>query len=402
MLIDLNIRQGDDASHAVNDPMLTFSSPSSSSSVIQNELWRDQGNKYLKETSAALNSEAPYSASGGKSMDWLFPGCQDSQRSKVSNFGTKQENDASNKVQESNSTGLTECCRKSAEGFSSGSNGEVQNNANGTVFSSGDLNMPIEENEDLSSGGLHSITHSDRKQTSVVLANNSLEDKQANCERHKEDTVSCQATALDENQQDGLDGKLFTGSKADVPNGSTECSFLENSETTQLDNMVVESSLDQDHAVVDAAEILASISLTQPPSPMKQLDCTGLGGIATKEDERDQPQYSSNSFENMTLELPEVRSDEHLTPTMVQIEGDAGEAASTVNKLRRGRGRVVRDFQKDILPGMVSLSRHEICEDMHSIGYELRKNGSRRVGGGNWFAPVRSRRSRRCPAGRRQ
>ena len=175
----------------------------------------------------------------------------------------------------------------------------------------------------------------------------------------------------------------------------------ENSETTQLDNMVVESSLDQDHAVVDAAEILSGISLTQPPFPQKQLNCTGLAGIVTKENERDQPQYSSDSFENMTLDLPEVRSEEHLTPT-TQIEGDAAETTTGVNKLRRGRGRVVRDFQKDILLGMVSLSRHEICEDMHSIGYELRKNGSRKVGGGNWFVPVRSRRSRCCPAGRRQ
>ncbi|ONK55701.1 uncharacterized protein A4U43_C10F120 [Asparagus officinalis] len=400
MLIDLNILQDNETSRAINDTMLTFSAQSSSSSVVQNELLWD--NNRLKQNSVCLNSEAPDSASRGKSGDWSFPGCHDSQRSKVSNSDMQQDSEEGNKVGGSNSTKLTECCRKSMEGISSVSNGELANSAEEITLSSGDLNIPVEENEDLASGMLHSITRDDRRQDSIVKADNVVEDKQANNRRSEDDMV--------------MDGELV-GSKPDILTGSSECVSMgkiidENSGTTRLQNMSVESSVekscsveqeqDQDCPVIGAAEILTGISLAPPSSMLKQINSTRLADTLTNKDEKEQPQYSSDSFETLTLQLPEVASDEHLMPTR-RPEGDnSGEGSSGVNKLRRGRGRVVRDFQKDILPGMVTLSRHEICEDMHNIGYELRKNGSRRANGGNnWLVPVRSRRSRRHPAGRK-
>ncbi|XP_020263742.1 uncharacterized protein LOC109839647 [Asparagus officinalis] len=302
ILIDLNIPQDDESSHSLNDPTLTYSSPSSTSSIVQ------------------------------KSTNWLFPLCQDSQRSNISDF---------DQIQASNSTGITECCRKSAEGFSSDSNGELPNDAGRTALSSEDVNVP----------------------------------------------------------QDGRNEKSLSGIKSNDLNESTECSSKiveEVSGTTQLDNMAVESSLektfynehqhDQDRAVVNAAEILSGICLaSSSASPIKQYDTT--------ENKKDEPQYSTDTFETMTLELPEVISNDHLTQ-MIEVEENAGDNATRVHKLKRGRGRI-RDFQKEILPGMISLSRHEICEDMHSIGYELRKNGSRRANGLKWFRPVRRRRSRR-------
>lgn len=409
VLIDLNIPQDDESSHALNDPMLTFSSPSSSSSVIQNELlWRDPGDRYAKETSAAVISEAPFSVSGGKGVDWLFSGCRNSQKSIVSDFGIEEGHETVNKVQGSNSTGVTECCRNSLERLSSCSNGELPNDAKGAGLSSRDFSAPSKEDENFFPGRLRARIQIDTRQTPAVLANDIMDDKQANHERSEEDTVSSHAIAR---EHDGVDEKLPSGSKSDAPPQSTECTSLEkleheNSGTTQSECQIVESLQekscnteqrhDQDYAIFNAADILAGISLARS-SPVREQ----LASVTEGDDEGDQPQYSTDSFEAMILEAPEVRSDEHLTPAR-QIEGTGGEAGSSgANKLRRGRGRVVRDFQKDILPGMVSLSRHEICEDMHSIGYELRKNGSRRAGGGNWFVPVRCRRSRRYPVGRR-
>ncbi|EHA8592338.1 hypothetical protein COCNU_contig69431841G000010 [Cocos nucifera] len=80
-------------------------------------------------------------------------------------------------------------------------------------------------------------------------------------------------------------------------------------------------------------------------------------------------------------------------------EKEAGKDGHGV-KLRRGTR--LRDFHKDILPGLISLSRHEICEDMHTIGYNLRRNRHSKSCGEKWFSPVRSRQSRRCSVGPRR
>ena len=61
----------------------------------------------------------------------------------------------------------------------------------------------------------------------------------------------------------------------------------------------------------------------------------------------------------------------------VQIVEDAG-ASSLTNRPRRGnarRGRQRRDFQRDILPGLASLSRHEVTEDIQIFGGLMRATG---------------------------
>ena len=61
----------------------------------------------------------------------------------------------------------------------------------------------------------------------------------------------------------------------------------------------------------------------------------------------------------------------------VQTVEDAG-ASSLTNRPRRGnarRGRQRRDFQRDILPGLASLSRHEVTEDIQIFGGLMRATG---------------------------
>ncbi|KAJ0962063.1 hypothetical protein J5N97_029891 [Dioscorea zingiberensis] len=164
---------------------------------------------------------------------------------------------------------------------------------------------------------------------------------------------------------------------------------------------------------VDNTNLRVSVGSTeQPPtvtrdSKNKQANCEEseedtLSSHTTARDEErqieaeeiEEPQYSSDSFETLTMGLPEITSDKYTMPAIPSKKVSGNDAC----KLRRGKG--LRDFQKDILPGLASLSRHEIREDFHNIEHALRKSRSRNRE--NWPIPVRSQRSRRFTANRRQ
>ncbi|KAJ0960229.1 hypothetical protein J5N97_001941 [Dioscorea zingiberensis] len=144
---------------------------------------------------------------------------------------------------------------------------------------------------------------------------------------------------------------------------------------------------EKDSFIFTAAEVLVFISSGKPECPGDRL--SGFEQIELEADECEKPQCSCDSFESLTLMLPESKIDEYpvpVIPTEIVTENNVCDV-----KLRRGRG--LGDFQ-DILPGLVSLSRHEICEDLHTIKYALRNCKTKtRV---NWLAPVRNLRSRRC------
>ncbi|WOL00222.1 hypothetical protein Cni_G08935 [Canna indica] len=140
--------------------------------------------------------------------------------------------------------------------------------------------------------------------------------------------------------------------------------------------------VEMDHIIAKAAETLVLFSL----SPMDHLTS----------DQRDNPEFeeghghpqSSDSYETITLKLQEITDDGN-SICVKQIDNENRKDGSGF-RLRRG----ARDFQKDILPGIISLSRHEICEDLYAIKYELRKNKSCRTNEENCGVPGRSRRSR--------
>ncbi|XP_055818624.1 uncharacterized protein LOC129887527 isoform X2 [Solanum dulcamara] len=100
-------------------------------------------------------------------------------------------------------------------------------------------------------------------------------------------------------------------------------------------------------------------------------------------------------FEAMTLQLMETKEEDYMPKPFVpefQTVEDAG-ATSLTNRPRRGparRGRQRRNFQRDILPGLVSLSRLEVTEDLQTFGGLMRATGhtwssglTRRTGGRN-------------------
>lgn len=91
----------------------------------------------------------------------------------------------------------------------------------------------------------------------------------------------------------------------------------------------------------------------------------------------------SDSFESLTLKLEETKIDEYwsrpLEPEITTDEQTVS-TAHLLTKPRRGqqrRRRQKRDFQKDILPGLSSLSRPEIIEDVQLLeGLVLASGGS--------------------------
>ncbi|KAL1198367.1 hypothetical protein V5N11_004188 [Cardamine amara subsp. amara] len=74
-------------------------------------------------------------------------------------------------------------------------------------------------------------------------------------------------------------------------------------------------------------------------------------------------------FEAMTLNLQPTKEEDYMPEPLVPENLKFEETG--INRPRRGqarRGRPKRDFQRDILPGLSSLSRHEVTEDIQMFG----------------------------------
>ncbi|KAA8532945.1 hypothetical protein F0562_032938 [Nyssa sinensis] len=164
----------------------------------------------------------------------------------------------------------------------------------------------------------------------------------------------------------------------------------------------------QDEVVRIAAEAIVSISLsgyrhmedtTCHPSEASLADSllwfvevvsscadyleSKLGTESRGKDGGDNDEYSTEEidyFEAMTLKLTEIKEEEYMPKRLVPENQKAEEigATSVPNQPRKGqarRGRQRRDFQRDILPGLASLSRHEVTEDLQTFGGLMRATG---------------------------
>ncbi|EPS69401.1 hypothetical protein M569_05365, partial [Genlisea aurea] len=86
-----------------------------------------------------------------------------------------------------------------------------------------------------------------------------------------------------------------------------------------------------------------------------------------------------DEFESMTVHLEETREEDYMPkPPISVVDADEYGMKSRGGGSRRGqtrRGRQRRDFQRDILPGLASLSRHEVSEDLQIFGGLMRAMG---------------------------
>lgn len=140
-----------------------------------------------------------------------------------------------------------------------------------------------------------------------------------------------------------------------------------------------------DTLIQKAAESLLQFSLESPVGHDKE------------NNKKNQPDYSSDSFESITLKLKECDPDDYCMSSS-PFEINEMEKKDFGFKLKRGRR--LKDFQKDILPGLASLSRHEIREDVNIMEGVMRSREYRKIQASLgvkdiWCPPVRSRRSRR-------
>ncbi|XVF52654.1 hypothetical protein PTKIN_Ptkin05aG0035700 [Pterospermum kingtungense] len=162
-----------------------------------------------------------------------------------------------------------------------------------------------------------------------------------------------------------------------------------------------EESAEVDDLIQIAAESLIRISLEN--SACYQEASTQTGSNELENEDKEQPQCSSDSFELMILKLKESSADDYCVSSK-PFEVSDSERKDFSFKLRRGRR--MKDFQRDILPGLASLSRQEIHEDINILegvlrSREYKKMRAKMGNGESWCTPVRSRRSRLNYVGRK-
>lgn len=131
------------------------------------------------------------------------------------------------------------------------------------------------------------------------------------------------------------------------------------------------SAMDSDLELVNiAAEAIVSISTFHPPEkPVDSL--MWFADVITNDLEIKLVKKNEeiDYFEYMTLKLQDSKEnyDNFYKPVIMEVEKDDDNGSvlkRTPRKTQGKRGRPKKDFQKDILPNIVSLSRREVTEDL--------------------------------------
>lgn len=135
-----------------------------------------------------------------------------------------------------------------------------------------------------------------------------------------------------------------------------------------------------------AAETIVTISSAVPDllEPSSDENLMWFASIALKQTQVRDFSFSLEGidyFESMTLKLTEMKDEEHLPLPLVPLEclevreEDSMAVTSAASHRPQRRGRQKRDFQRDILPGLISLSRYEVMEDMQTFGGLMQATG---------------------------
>lgn len=105
-------------------------------------------------------------------------------------------------------------------------------------------------------------------------------------------------------------------------------------------------------------------------------------------------------FEFMTLKLEDMKEEYSYKMPTIESQKDEETVATTLPKRpRRGqarRGRQRKDFQRDVLPGLISLSRYEVNKDILAFEELFKASGS------SWQSSVSHRKTGKSGRGRRR
>ncbi|CAA0822487.1 Plant protein of unknown function (DUF863 [Striga hermonthica] len=161
----------------------------------------------------------------------------------------------------------------------------------------------------------------------------------------------------------------------------------------------------KDEMLQNAAETIFAISSTGPQNDTRPEVSLSeainwfVDAISACPDEKLRTEHfrakKIDEFEAMTLELAETKEEDYMPkPFVLDIpkNEEENEANALAMRSRRGqtrRGRQRKDFQRDILPGLTTLSRNEVTEDLQIFGGLMRATGhswnfglTKRNGGG--------------------
>ncbi|CAM0871211.1 unnamed protein product [Alopecurus aequalis] len=418
MLIDLNIAQEDDF-NVCPDPSKVFCSHLASTSTIQS-------GEYCSKTSKAFHK-------GGESS---FGSSKGSSITVVTSISAPYS------AMEGMAAGFCDP-QSSSKPFYVGASKHQHTLHNVSGLSSqGSMGIPREVFSARSSGGkASSVGHRDhQEETLTVISDDEMEGFDLNVSVGSIEMPSMIVSSLSENHLNGDDSEkllsshYFTENEGQQNVSSVECPTIRDHQKAE--------SLDRNSVGSPDSGIATNRSTLIPETPQGRdyacprlrssnyaaqdpLDSTSIHQVGTEEDEKitataaetlvslftdnsawiadshcsnnqtdsrvviQEPQISIDSFEECIMTLEEMRDDGESIP----VRAPDKDGPSCGIKLKRGRG--MRDFQREILPGLVSLARHEICDDLHAIGYELRKT-RRRNPGDKYALSTRSRLPRRC------
>nr|XP_043636731.1 uncharacterized protein LOC122607760 [Erigeron canadensis]XP_043636739.1 uncharacterized protein LOC122607760 [Erigeron canadensis] len=178
-------------------------------------------------------------------------------------------------------------------------------------------------------------------------------------------------------------------------------SLPESSSDLTEEKELIEEKEDCDYIIQDAALSLVSIS-QQLTSTSNQVSETKSGSNDTetvKENKKKPIKRTSSidSYESLVLKQGDSSIDEDsATSKAFEIY----EMGQKVNGIKLRRGRRMKDFQKEILPTLSSLSKDEIWEDIKILDGAIRSREYKRLNkaksgkGENWFTPVKNKRSK--------
>ncbi|KAI7741423.1 hypothetical protein M8C21_000883 [Ambrosia artemisiifolia] len=156
---------------------------------------------------------------------------------------------------------------------------------------------------------------------------------------------------------------------------------------------------DDQELVKTAAEAIISISSSEVP-PADTLLWWLAEVIASGDDLKDSVKVNKDEdsipegmdyFEYMTLKLQETKEEFQCYEAVTVAEKEEEDSSSRKRAARKGqgkRGRPRKDFQRDVLPGIVSLSRREVTEDLQIFeeafnGIGVSWQSKRKTGGKN-------------------
>lgn len=150
-------------------------------------------------------------------------------------------------------------------------------------------------------------------------------------------------------------------------------------ETRSVDNEKEESSVGDIHILIQEA-VESLLHFSSGSSTSNQDSCTKGESNEAENGVRDQqPEHSLDSYESMVLKLTESSGvDDCCVSSKAPFEIKESDGKDFGIKLRRGRRRL-KDFQRDILPALASLSKHEIREDLNIMETVIRSREYKRM-----------------------